>query len=77
MHFVWLERVQLPTTQKFKYPTRNTVLENQEDSFDALNHFDVSIMLKKLILLGTGYFQLSRCGSVCVGGNGAREQTDT
>lgn len=47
MHFEWLERVQLPTTQKFKYPTRNTVLENQEDSFDALNHFDVSIMLKK------------------------------
>lgn len=59
MHFVWLERVQLPTTQKFKYPTRNTVLENQEDSFDALNHFDVSIMLKKLILLGTGYLNVS------------------
>ena len=23
-----------------------------------------------------GYFQLSRCGSVCVGGNGAREQVN-
>lgn len=64
MHFEWLERVQLPTTQKFKYPTRNTVLENQEDSFDALNHFDVSIMLK-LILLGTGYLNVSSAKECC------------
>ena len=48
-------------TQKFKYP----VLENQEDSFDALNHFNVSIILKKLILPGTGYLNVSSAKECC------------